>query len=119
MRLADGRTLEQARRALGDRTKARTNFEKWAVAAETHVTVDMTDELFRLLIAPNATVTPPKHGPDTPVVVAEISGFEDGAAIFGASKIRAGSRMGTFSFNRGIVCYFPARGKASVWWTVQ
>eukprot|EP00931_Biecheleriopsis_adriatica_P024306 TRINITY_DN15181_c0_g1_i1.p1 TRINITY_DN15181_c0_g1~~TRINITY_DN15181_c0_g1_i1.p1 ORF type:complete len:307 (+),score=71.24 TRINITY_DN15181_c0_g1_i1:126-923(+) len=70
-----GLTIEQHRRALGDKVKANISVEKWAIQARTHATTTMPVEAFRALLVPHAsTVIPETFEENDPVVVATIKG---------------------------------------------
>lgn len=115
-----GGTVEQERRRLGDAVKSRISFEKWTIAATTHVTVDLSLSTFTALIAANAArVTPASYSAASDVVVARITDAAAAGEAFGRSKITGGSRMGKWSVNGCDVVFYPASSKADIWWTMQ
>jgi hypothetical protein len=115
----DGNTVEQWRRMLGNKCKANISFEKWTIAAQTHFTTDFTLGAFRALIVPNASkVHPVNFDESTPVVVASTRSTSQAAAIFGSSKIRGGSRYGTFDAREAEFVFISSTKTLSVWWTM-
>lgn len=119
-RASSGRTIEQERRALGDAVKSRISFEKWAIAARTHAHVALLLDVFRELVVPNAArVLPAVFDRSTPVVVARISGSAACGEVFGSSKIKGGSRLGSFAMNECEIVFQPALQRADIWWTMN
>lgn len=116
----EGKTFEQHRRALGDKVKQQISFEKWAIAAETHVETAMSPAVFRMLVVPSAdSIVPAEWTVQTPVVVAHLRGSTQIAEICGASKIKAGSRVETYTADRMDIIFFPGESKARLWWTMS
>ena len=117
-----GKTLEQHRRAMGDRVKGSIRVEKWCIAASTHAVLDDVDPaVFRALVVPHAaSVVPPAFGDGgdgeapTPVVVASVRGTAAMGEIFGHSKIKGGTRMGSWAANKGELVYFPEERSITV-----
>ena len=115
-----GVSIEQERRRLGDAVHARITFTKWAIEARTHAKVDLDLSTFTNLIVPNATsVTPADFDKDSPVVVAKVEGSDAAGEIFGKTKIKGGSRMGSWSADRVDIIFYPSEGEADVWWTMR
>ena len=121
-----GKTLEQHRRHMGDQVKANITVEKWCIEARTHCTLrDVEAQVFRQLFIPNASsVVPDIDACDEslnsmPVIVASIQGTSSMAAIFGATKIKGGTRLGSWSADKGECIYFPATKEMRVWWTMS
>ena len=114
-----GKTLEQHRRALGDRVKGQIQVEKWCVSARTHCTIEDCDiDVFRALVVPNAeSVTPESFNKDTPVVVASVA--QHAANIFGSTKLTGGTRLGSWRADEMELVYFPPTGKMRCWWTMR
>lgn len=114
----EGKTVEQHRRAFGDAVKQHISFEKWAIAADTHCVYDMSAEVFRTLVVPHShVVTPVDWTVDTPVVLAQVEGAQV-AELCGATKIRAGSRVQTWSAHKMDIVFLPKDGKIRVWWVM-
>jgi hypothetical protein len=112
-------TLEQERRRLGDAVKARINFQKYAIAATCHATVDLTLASFAANIVPHAAcVTPAAFSAASEVVVARIQGADKMGDAFGKSKIVGGSRVQHWAANEGTVEFYPAEARAEIWWTM-
>ena len=117
-----GKTLEQHRRAMGDRVKAKISVEKWCIEARTQATISGVEpEVFEQLIAANAVQCVPKwdRAADHEVVVAHMQGTESLANAFGATKIKGGTRMGSWSANKADCIYFPRNKQMRVWWTMS
>lgn len=117
-----GKTVEQHRRALGDAVKGKINVEKWCVAARTHCSIgDVDRAVFEALVRPNAASVTPSTPitAETPVVVAAIHGSAAMGEIFGHSKIKGGTRCGSWTADRGEVVYFPGTREMRVWWTMR
>lgn len=55
----------------------------------------------------------------TPVVVASIKGKAKVANILGVTKIRGGTRMGSWDADKGECTYFPESMELRVWWTMR
>lgn len=122
-----GKTLEQHRRAMGDVVKKQITVEKYCIEARTHCTIkDVEPEVFRKLILTNASsVVPDLDDTDEddmqslPVIVASIKGSDNMAAIFGATKIKGGNRMASWSADKGEIIYLPESKEMRVWWTMR
>lgn len=113
----DGKTIEQHRRALGDQVKRAIKVEKWAVEARTAIESKISLAVFRELVVPHAdSVVPPKFDATTPVVVASTKQMGE---IFGKSKIKGGTRLGSWSADKGDLIFFPSSGELRVWWTMK
>ena len=113
----EGLTLEQHRRKMGDAVKSRLSMEKYCMRADCHATVDMPMEVFKQLVVPHASkLTPDTFTATTPVVVALIKGREAAGEVFGKSKIRGGNKYEQRDMEKCDVVYFPASGKARIWW---
>ena len=74
----DGLTVEQHRRALGDKVKAQIRVlggsNNYGIAARCHAVLPCSLAVFRALVLPNATkVTPAEFGPETEVVLAQVA----------------------------------------------
>jgi hypothetical protein len=88
-----GKTLEQHRRAMGDKVGAGIHVVQWCVAARTSCTIEGCNiDVFRALVVPNAKdATPSLFGSGAPVVVASVT--QGAAAIFGSTKVTGGTRQ--------------------------
>lgn len=116
----DGKTVEQHRRALGDLVKRNISVEKWCIGARTSIETNTSLAVFEALVVPNATsVTPSNFGPSTPVVVVAVQSREDLGEIFGHSKIKGGTRMGSWTADKADIIFFPPTGEMRVWWTMR
>jgi len=116
-----GKTIEQWRRALGNDVKTQIKVEKWAIEARTHcVCQAVALEVFEELIVPNAaSVIPAEFDSSTPVVVASIASTSAMAEIFGATKIKGGTRMGSWSADKGELVFVPKDKELRIWWTMK
>ena len=113
----DGMTLEQQRRRLGNDVSLQISMRKYAIAANTHCTVDMGAATFKQLVVANAnSVVPSDWNADTPVVVALMSGSGKIGEAFGKTKITGGNRYENYSASKMEVVYFPAQNRARLWW---
>ncbi len=84
-----------------------------------HTTVDINEDTFRTLVVPNASrVTPADFTAATPVVVARLTGSDAAGEVFGKTKIKGGSRMGTWAADAVEVVWYPAEKRADLWWTM-
>ena len=102
--------------------KGRISFEKWTIAAECSATVDCSWETFLANIAPHAAsvVPAPAAGAPPPeVAVARLEGAAACGEAFGHSKIKGGSRMGSWSANRAECVWRRDAGTVSLWWTMR
>jgi hypothetical protein len=115
-RMADGLTVEQHRRKLGDVVKARIRVEKWCVEATTHATTECTEEVFRSVIVPHAVVTPANFNSTTPVVSALVNGYDHIGEVCGRSKITGGTRLGSWHARKMEFIYIPSTGELRIWW---
>lgn len=87
---------------MGDVVKKNITAEKWAIEARTHCTVQCEPEVFERLVVKNAlSVVPADYDDSTPVVVATVTGSDSMGEIFGASKIKGGTRMGSLELGCG------------------
>ena len=117
-----GLTLEQHRRALGDKVKGSINVEKWCIEARTHCEMLGVDlEVFRQLVEPHAaSVVPAEFDSGTPVVVASVCGQGNAAAVFGASKVKGCTAgRGSWSADKMELVYLPQSEELRVWWTMR
>ena len=122
----DGATLEQHRRYMGDQVKSKLRVlggkGNYGIAASCHVSMSCSVALFRTLVTPNATkVTPAEFDGSTPVVLAQIDSTEQIGKIFGVSKIRDGTRLGSWSASKMDLVFLPkeASGQLRAWWTMH
>mmetsp|Transcript_6854 Transcript_6854/g.9040 ORF Transcript_6854/g.9040 Transcript_6854/m.9040 type:complete len:276 (+) Transcript_6854:59-886(+) len=116
-----GLTVEQHRRKLGDKIKSKIQVEKWAIEAKTHVTIDeVHHEVFRKVVLPHATEVIPSDGdPFTAkVVVVTIEGSNSIGEVFGKTKIKGGTKLGSWSANMMDIIYFPDTREMRCWWTM-
>ena len=112
--------VPQHRRALGDAVKAQIRVEKWCIEARTHATTTCAPEVFRALVVPHAAdVTPAEFSDATPVVVAAVEGSASAAEVFGATKIKGGTRLGSWQADRVELVYFPPSQQLRIWWTMR
>lgn len=115
----NGLTLTQHQRALGDSIACNLSVQKWAVAADCHTVVKCPLEVFRMLVVPNSgRVVPAAFDESTAVVVATVWG-KGACNIFGASKLRAGTRMQTWQVSKMQLIYSPASEEMSIWWIMS
>ena len=118
----NGLTLEQHRRALGDKVKGSINVEKWCIEARTHCEMSGVDaEVFRQLVEPHAeSVVPTEFDSGTPVVVASVLGQGNAAAVFGASKVKGCTAgRGSWMADKMELVYLPQSKELRVWWTMR
>jgi hypothetical protein len=116
----EGKTLEQHRRALGNEVKSKIQVEKWCVEAKTSIQTKTSLAVFERLVVPNAdSVVPALFDKTTPVVVCHVKNTQAMGEIFGHSKIKGGTRMGSWSANKADFIFFPQSGELRVWWTMQ
>ena len=122
----DGATVEQHRRYMGDQVKSKLRVlggkGNYGIAASCHVSMSCSVALFRNLVVPNAAkVTPPEFDGSTPVVLAQIDTTEQIGKIFGVSKIRDGTRLGSWSASKMDLVFLPkeASGQLRAWWTMH
>ena len=94
----------------------------YGIAAICHTTMTCSVALFRTLVVPNASkVTPAQFDNSTPVVVAQLDSTEQIGKIFGVSKIRNGTRLGSWSASRMDLVFLPkeSSGQLRAWWTMH
>merc|ERR1712080_357190 len=104
----EGKTIEQHRRFLGDQVKSAIHVEKWAIEARTHVVAECGYEVFKALVAPNCTkVFPEEYNASTEIVLGVVESTQEAAAIFGATKIKGGTRLGSWSANKMELVFRP------------
>ena len=143
----DGLTVEQHRRALGDKVKAQISVlggrDNYGIAARCHALLPCSMAVFRALVLPNATkVVPAEFGPETEVVLAQLTSTQQVsrdflvprrpcrgwnsrylilpqiAAIFGSTKIKGGTRYGSWSATSMDIVFLPGEGVARAWWVM-
>lgn len=115
-----GKTVEQHRRALGDLVKKKITVEKWTVAAHTCMEATTSAEVFSALVVPNAaSVVPADFSASTPVVVASVLTSKAIGEIFGHTKIKGGTRLGSWTANKADIVFYPPTGQLRVWWTMS
>jgi len=119
----DGLTVEQHRRALGDKVKAQITVlggrDNYGIAARCHALLPCSMAVFRALVLPNATkVVPAEFGPETEVVLAQLTSTQQIAAIFGSTKIKGGTRYGSWSATSMDIVFLPGEGVARAWWVM-
>jgi len=122
----DGATVEQHRRYMGDQVKSKLRVlggkGNYGIAASCHVSMSCSVALFRTLIVPNAVkVTPANFDGSSPVVLAQIDSTEQIGKIFGVSKIRDGTRLGSWSASQMDLVFLPKEtsGQLRAWWTMH
>ena len=122
----DGATVEQHRRYMGDQVKSKLRVlggkGNYGIAASCHVSMSCSVALFRALVVPNADkVTPAEFDGSTPVVLAQIDSSDQIGKIFGVSKIRDGTRLGSWSASKMDLVFLPkeASGQLRAWWTMH
>merc|ERR1719381_209737 len=122
----DGATVEQHRRYMGDQVKSKLRVlggtGNYGIAASCHVSMSCSVALFRTLVVPNAAkVTPADFDSSSPVVLAQIDSTEQIGKIFGVSKIRDGTRLGSWSASKMDLLFLPgeASGQLRAWWTMH
>lgn len=70
-------------------------------------------------VVPNASsILPAAYSASSDVIVARLTGSDAIGEVFGRSKIKGGSRMGSWTANRAEFVYYPQTGTADVWWTM-
>ena len=122
----DGATVEQHRRYMGDQVKSKLRVlggkGNYGIAASCHASMSCSVALFRTLVVPNAAkVTPADFDSSSPVVLAQIDSTEQIGKIFGVSKIRDGTRLGSWSASKMDLVFLPreASGQLRAWWTMH
>ena len=122
----DGATVEQHRRYMGDQVKSKLRVlggkGNYGIAASCHVSMSCSVALFRALVVPNAAqVTPADFDSSSPVVLAQIDSTEQIGKIFGVSKIRNGTPLGSWSASKMDLVFLPkeASGQLRAWWTMH
>lgn len=116
----DGKTVQQHRRALGDLVKNQINVEKWTLEATTCMETKTSLEVVKALVVPNATsVVPADFSAETPVVVASVESSKAIGEIFGHSKIKGGTRLGSWIADKADIVFYPPAGQMRVWWTMS
>ena len=122
----DGVTVEQHRRSMGDQVKSKLRVlggkGNYGIAANCHVSMSCSVALFRTLVAPNATrIIPAEFDSSTPVVLAQVDSTQQIGKIFGVSKIRDGTRLGSWSASKMDLVFLPkeASGQLRAWWTMH
>jgi len=105
---------------MGDTIKKQIQVEKWCIVARTQASIKGVEhEFFEQLILANTVQCVPKEGPTAEVVVAHLQGSESIGNAFGASKIKGGTRMGSWAANKADCTYFPCSKEMRVWWTMR
>ena len=123
-----GKTLEQHRRAMGNVVKENIKVEKWCIGARTHCVIkDVEAEVFQKLVLVNASSVVPTFSSDIridelqniPVLVVSILSTDLIANVFGATKIKGGTRLGSWSADKCEIVYVPQTKEMRVWWTMK
>lgn len=117
----DGKTVEQHRRAFGDKFKEQINFAKYANTPACNVNIACSVDIFRGLIAPHASkLIPRKFDENTPVVVAELKTPEKVSKVFGhiGGGMFKGRYIGGQKIRRCDVVFLPSQKQVRVWWTM-
>ena len=134
-----GLTLTQHKRMLGDKVKSQLEVAggsgNWHVKARCHVTTHMTRQAFQAVIVPHVDQVIPTqvdedtevgHGVDVvtivlfvKVVLAEVNSFEQAAAIFGSTKLKTGTRMGSWGADKMDIVFKPRQEELRIWWTMD
>ena len=111
---------------MGDQVKSKLRVlggqGNYGIAASCHVSMSCSLALFRALVVPNAAkVTPADFDGSSPVVLAQIDSTEQIGKIFGVSKIRNGTRLGSWSASKMDLVFQPreASGQLRAWWTMH
>ena len=91
----------------------------WGIDAKCHAVLPCSLELFRRLVAPEATeITPSSYNNLTPVILAQLDG--DGAArVFGKTKVQNGTRLGSWYADEMDIVYISSKNELRVWWTMH
>ena len=91
----------------------------WGISSECHAVFPCSFELFRRLVAPEATeITPSSYNNHTPVILAQLTG-EGAANVFGKTKVQNGTRMGSWYANKMDIVYISSKNELRVWWTMH
>ena len=53
------------------------------------------------------------------VVLAEVKNMEQASAIFGSTKLRAGTRLGSWEVKKMDIVFKPKQGELRIWWTMD
>ena len=120
----DGQTVEQHRRSMGDRVKSKIHVlggkHDWGIAARCHTVLPCSVAVFRALVVPSASkVTPAGFDSKTEVVLAEVNSTQQIAEIFGSTKIRGGTRYGSWSARKMDLVFKPQEGQLRAWWVMH
>ena len=97
--------------------KENINVEKWAIEAKTHVETKISMDVFKAVILPHVDgVIPQSFNEETPVIVASCSSQQTMEEVFGVTKVKGGTRLGSTSAKKGEIIYFPQTQVLRVWW---
>lgn len=103
----EGKTVEQHRRMLGDAVKTNINVEKWGIEARTSMEAIKSLAVFKALVVPNSDfVTPSSFSLSTPAVVAGVRSSSALGEIFGHTKIKGGTRAGSWTADKAYFIFF-------------
>ena len=53
------------------------------------------------------------------VVLAEVKGMNQASAIFGSTKLRAGTRLGSWEVDKMDLVFRPKKEELRIWWTMK
>jgi len=120
----DGLTLTQHKRMLGDQVKSKLEIAggkyDWHIKARCHLTTSLSREAFKAVVVPHVdSVTPAKFDDNTEVVLAEVKGMNQASAIFGSTKLRAGTRLGSWEVDKMDLVFRPKKEELRIWWTMN
>eukprot|EP01084_Bolivina_argentea_P109756 196131_1 len=106
----------QTKKDIGDALKSLVSLEKWTIPAKC-LQVRMDCVAFNHLFGEHGDITPPQYDEDTPCVVCRLDG-DNAGNVFGKTKCRGGSRMGTFEIEKMDVVFLPSQRSARIWFAV-
>ena len=113
--------MEQHRRSMGDQVKSKIHVlggkQDWGIAARCHAVLPCSTAVFRALVVPSADkVTPVGFDSKTELVLAEVNSTQQIAEIFGSTKIKGGTRYGSWSARKMDLVFKPQEGELRAWW---
>ena len=120
----EGQTVEQHRRSMGDQVKSKIHVlggkQDWGIAARCHAVLPCSTAVFRALVVPSADkVTPVGFDSKTELVLAEVNSTQQIAEIFGSTKIKGGTRYGSWSARKMDLVFKPQEGELRAWWVMH
>ena len=94
--------------------------QDWGIAARCHTVLPCSAAVFRALVVPSAAkVTPARFDSKTEVVLAEVDSTQQIAEIFGSTKIKGGTRYGSWSARKMDLVFKPQEGELRAWWVMH